>query len=101
VASGAANSIRQLKAGEKVPAGAQRVGKVYRNADGYQRIRYKTGLRRYVEQYVHRATAKPTGSQEVDHRDGNPGNNARSNLSKLSPSRHATVGNLRRRYAGR
>ncbi len=100
MASGAANSIRQLKAGEKVPAGARRVG-TYRNGDGYRRVRYQTGLRRYVEQYVHRQVARPQGTQEVDHRDGNPGNNSRANLSKLSPSRHATVGNLRRRYAGR
>jgi hypothetical protein len=98
MASGAANSIRQLKAGEAVPAGARRVG-TYRNGDGYQRVRYQTGLRRYVEQYVHRAVAGPQGNQETDHRDGNRANNAPSNLQNLSPSRHAVVGNLRRRMS--
>jgi len=97
MARGAANDIRQLKAGQPVPAGARRVG-TYRNADGYDRVRYQTGLRRYVEQYAHRAAARPSGDQEVHHRDGNPGNNARANLANLSPSRHAVVGNLRRRY---
>lgn len=96
----AATQVRQLKAGERVPAGARLAG-TYRNADGYARRRYQTGLRTYVEQYVHRAVARPKGNAEVDHRDGNPGNNARSNLRNLSPSRHATVGNLRRRMTGR
>ena len=97
--AGAATHVRQLRAGESLPAGARLAG-TYKNADGYKRQRYQVGLRKYVERYVHRAVAHPQGNQEVDHRDGNPGNNAASNLDKHSPSRHAVIGNLRRRYRG-
>jgi hypothetical protein len=95
--SGAATHVRQLRAGQPLPAGARLAG-TYKNADGYVRHRYQVGLRQYVERYVHREQAKPTGNQEVDHRNRNRADNRAANLSKLSPSRHATVGNLRRRY---
>jgi hypothetical protein len=98
---GAANSIRQLRAGEAPPAGARKVPSTYKNAAGYLRERWQTGERRYVERYQHRGVARPTGAAEVDHRDGNPANNTRSNLRNLSPSRHAVVGNLRRRMGHR
>lgn len=96
----AANSIRQLKAGQTPPAGARMVG-TYKNAAGYLRRRWQTGPRQYVEAYEHRHVAKPGPGQQVDHQDRNKTNNSRSNLTNLSASRHATVGNLRRRLASR
>lgn len=99
MATGAANSIRQLKSGQSVPAGARMVG-TYANAAGYIRRRWQTGPRQYVEQYEHRRVARPGPGQQVDHQDRDKSNNSRGNLSNLSASRHAVVGNLRRKMTG-
>lgn len=97
MASGAANTIKQV---QRPPAGAPLVG-TYRNAAGYLRHRYKLGERRYAEVYAHRQAAGTPAGQQADHRDGNKANNRRTNLQNLTPSRHATIGNLRRRLASR
>ena len=93
----AANKIKQV---QRPPAGAPLVG-TYANAAGYLRKRYKLGPRRYAETYAHREAAGTPKGQQADHRDGNKANNTRANLQNLTPSRHATVGNLRRRLRAR
>lgn len=97
MASGAANDIRQV---QTPPSGSPLVG-TYRNAAGYLRKRYKLGPRRYAETYAHREAADTPKGQQADHRNGVKSDNSRSNLQNLTPSRHATVGNLRRRLRSR
>lgn len=84
----AANAIRQLRAGERPPPGNP-VG-AYRNADGYTRLRWQVGPRRYVEAYEHRQVARPAPGQLVHHHGGRS-DNARKMLVNVSPAQHARL----------
>jgi hypothetical protein len=86
MSTGAANAIRQLRAGERPPPGNP-VGR-YRNADGYVRLRWQTGPRSYVESYEHRHVAQPPDGMRVHHRGARDDNRPRALLT-VTPAEHA------------
>lgn len=96
MATGAANKITQV---QTPPKGARMVG-TYQNAAGYIRRRWQTGPRQYAEMYEHRHVAGTPAGQQADHKNRDKADNSRSNLANMTPSRHAAVGNLRRKMAG-
>lgn len=78
------NHIRMLRPGEAQPAGEPRR---YRSGHGYIRLRWKVGLRSYVETYEHRLVAG-LPSATVHHRNEQKDDNARGNLEALSRPEH-------------
>ena len=65
------------------------MGKFYYDDEGYPRWRDSDRL-------VHRDVAKPREDQVTHHKDGNPSNFRRSNLTNMSRSEHSRVHAWRR-----
>jgi hypothetical protein len=80
------NSIRQLKAGESVPSGSPRR---YVSGKGYVRLRWKCGVRSYVEAYEHRVVdGRITTAEHVHHKNRDRADNRPENLEHLSVEEH-------------
>lgn len=85
--------IRQLKRGEAVPPGEP---KRYPSSHGYIRLRWKVGVRTYVEAYEHRVfNGRVTAAEEVHHGNHRKDDNRPENLEPLSSvehgARHRTI----------
>jgi transcriptional regulator of acetoin/glycerol metabolism len=52
------------------------------------RLRWKVGVRKYVEVYEHRLLARSESGLEVHHLDHDPDNNNPDNLVLLTPEQH-------------
>ncbi|MBL7487030.1 hypothetical protein [Frankia sp. AgW1.1] len=79
-------SIRTLQPGETPPQAEPRR---YPNANGYIRLRWKTGPRSYVECYEHRLVAGVVTDDHVHHKNHDRADNRGDNLQILSPEAHA------------
>lgn len=79
--------IRQLRPGEVVPDFRPRR---YTSSDhGYVRLRWKVGVRQYVETYEHRVVGGVvTTAEQVHHRNRNKKDNSASNLAHLTADEH-------------
>lgn len=78
--------IRRLQPEEPRPQGEPRR---YFDRAGYVRLRWKVGVREYVEIREHRFVVGAGDDYHVHHLDHQPGNNDRSNLVILTPEEHS------------
>lgn len=79
-------AIRQLKPGERVPDGEP---KRYRSGHGYIRLRWKVGVRSYVEVYEHRVIdGRVTVAEQVHHENRRRDDNRPENLHQLTAEDH-------------
>jgi DNA-binding CsgD family transcriptional regulator len=84
-------TYRQLQAGDELPTGAPRR---YGDGRGYIRLRWKIGVRSYVEAYEHRLVAGLPDCH-VHHENEDKGDNHPSNLTPLSPGDHLRTHGVR------
>lgn len=80
-------SVRTLRPGEQVPPGAP---SRYVRPRGYVLLRWRIGVRQYVEVYEHRVIAgRVTEADHVHHLNGNRSDNRPENLLQVSTEEHA------------
>lgn len=88
--------LRTLRPDEPLPAGEPRR---YRDNAGYVRLRWKVGVREYVEVREHRAATGAALGEHVHHKNHVKNDNRPENLARLTPCEHShTHGRERRRY---
>lgn len=80
----APHSIRRLSDEEPLPCGKPRR---YTTVDGYKILRWKIGLKTYVEALEHRVITGRS-SPHVHHKNGRRDDNAKGNLVPLTPLEH-------------
>lgn len=79
--------IRQLRAGEPIPDGPPR--RYLNKSTGYVRLRWKVGVRQYVEVYEHRvADGRVVDAQQVHHRNHDRADNRPENLKPVTVAEH-------------
>lgn len=78
--------IRQLRPGEKIPAGQPRR---YKSSNGYMRLRWRIAPNTYVETYEHRVfEGAVTTAEHVHHLNHDRTDNRPENLEPLSAWEH-------------
>jgi hypothetical protein len=78
--------IRTLRPDEPVPDGEPRR---YRDRDGYVRLRWRVGVRQYVEVREHRAIVGHIPDLHVHHLNHDTSDNRPENLVHMTPAEHA------------
>ena len=82
-------TIRQLKRGATIPPGDPR--RYVNSQSGYVRLRWKVGVREYVETYEHRVVGdRVTNAEHVHHKNQRRGDNARKNLKPMTAVEHGS-----------
>ncbi len=80
------NSIRRLRPGEAIPTSEPRR---YRTSDGYIVLRWKTGVRTYLDALEHRiVNGRITTAEHIHHINHSTTDNRPSNLEGLTPKEH-------------
>lgn len=79
-------SVRHLAPGERVPEGEPRR---YGSSHGYVRLRWRIGVRRYVETYEHRVfDGHVTTEDHVHHLNHDRSDNRPENLQQMTALEH-------------